>query len=214
MTTSQENNSLNTDDRLKGIAYQFLKLYERWAEDRQVFNKNMAAFEEMLKIFINQIKEFEKLESRANNQILISAEKAAKHVCAEIGTMVGNSITREVDSSTIELKKSVNEAISLLKNYQAEGKSGLFWGISAIIASSILTSLFLVWLLIPAPKLPLTDDQLNTYYNGHFFGEFWPKLSKKEQKQLTDLANQSAVSRTAATTDTTNSENATDNSSQ
>ncbi len=212
MSTTQENNSLNTDDRLKGIAYQFLKLYERWAEDRQVFNKNMAAFEEILKIFINQIKEFEKLEGRANNQILISAEKAAKHVCAEIGTMVGNSITREVDSSTIELKKSVNETILLLKNYQTEVKSGLFWGISATIASSILTSLFLVWLLIPAPKLPLTDDQLNTYYNGHFFGEFWPKLSKKEQKQLTDLANKPTISQTN-TTDT-NSNNSTDDSGQ
>jgi hypothetical protein len=32
----KENNSLNNEDRLKGIAYQFLKLYERWAEDRQV----------------------------------------------------------------------------------------------------------------------------------------------------------------------------------
>ena len=191
MTTTEENNQLNIDDRLKGIAYQFLKLYERWSEDRQVLNKNMAAFDEMLKIFINQIKEFEKLEGRANNQILISAEKAAKHVCSEIGAMVGKLLTREVDSSTMELKKSVNETTSLLKQYQAEVKNSLFWTISAAIAGSILTSLFIAWLLIPAPKLPLTDNQLNTYYDGQFFNEFWSKLSKKEQKHLNDLAKSS-----------------------
>lgn len=189
ITTKEENSSLSIDDRLKGIAYQFLKLYERWAEDRQVLNKNMAALEEMLKVFINQIKEFEKLEAKANNQILISAEKAAKHVCSEIGAMVGKTLTREVDSSVVELKKSVNETTALLKQYQAEVKNSLLWTVCVAIAGSVITSLFIVWLLIPTPKLPLTDDQLNTFYNGQFFNEFWSKLSKKEQKHLKDLAN-------------------------
>jgi hypothetical protein len=68
----------------------------------------MAVLEEMLKVFITQIKEFEKLESKANNQILISAEKAAKHVSNEIGKMVGDSITFEVDLASVELKSGVN----------------------------------------------------------------------------------------------------------
>lgn len=187
----EENNALNIDDRLKGIAYQFLKLYERWSEDRQVLNKNMAVLEEMLKVFITQIKEFEKLEVRANNQILISAEKAVKQVCSEIGGVVGKSLTREVDLSVVELKKSVNETTTILKHYQAEIKNSLLWTVCAAIAGSVITSLFIVWLLMPTPKLPLTDDQLNTFYNGQFFNEFWSKLSKKEQNHLKDLAKSS-----------------------
>ena len=111
MTSAKENNSLNNEDRLKGIAYQFLKLYERWSEDRQVLNKNMAAFEELLKIFIKEIKEFEKIEGQVRDQILTSIEKSAKHVSHEIGKMVGDSITFEVDLASLECKPS---RISLL----------------------------------------------------------------------------------------------------
>ena len=203
-TIQEETNQLNLDDRLKGIAYQFLKLYERWAEDRQVLNKNMVVFEEMLKIFTYQIKEFEKLETKANHQILISAEKAAKHVCSEIGAMVGKSLTKEVNTSTVELKNTVNETTSLLKQYQTEVKNNLFLIIGATIIGAVATSLFVVWLFVPAPKLPLTDDQLNTYYNGQFFNEFWFKLSKKEQNNLKKLAE---------TSDNSHNNNATDNNS-
>ncbi len=59
------------------------------------------------------------------------------------------------------------------------------------IGTAIITSLFIVWLLIPKPTLPLTDEQIVDYQNGQLFSKVWTKLSKKEQKHLKELANNS-----------------------
>ncbi len=212
-TIKEESNQLNLDDRLKGIAYQFLKLYERWAEDRQVFNKNMVAFDEMLKLFIDQIKNFENLETKVRQQLLNSISKASIAMAEKVGTNVSQAATKAVDETASKLNQVVDHATVVLNAYRTEVQGNHWKIIAASFVTTIITSLIIVFLLIPKPSLPLTDDQLNTYNNGHFFSEFWPKLSKKEQKHLTDLANNPAISE-ATHTDTANSENTTDNSSQ
>ena len=79
------------------------------------------------------------------------------------------------------------------------------------IGTAVITSLFIVWLLMPSPKLPLTDDQLNTFYNGQFFNEFWSKLSKKEQDHLTNLAKISDVNQSNGDNASNNHSNSGDN---
>ncbi len=190
----KENNPLNNEDRLKGIAYQFLKLYERWAEDRQVLNKNMAAFEELLQIFISDLKGFRELEGQVRDQIHTSIENGAKHVSHEIGKLVGDSITFEVDLASVELKRGVNEANQILKRYQEREQKSLLVTMGITIGTAIITSLLIVWLLIPKPTLPLTDNQIADYQNGQLFSKIWPKLSKKEQNHLKELANKPMAS--------------------
>ncbi len=213
MSVQEENNQLNLDDRLKGIAYQFLKLYERWAEDRQVFNKNMAAFEEMLKLFTDEIKNFENLEIKVRQQLLSSISKASNAMAEKVGTNVSQSATKAVDETASKLNQVVDHATVVLNAYRTEVQGNHWKIIAASFVTTIITSIIIVFLLIPKPSLPLTDDQLNTYNNGHFFSEFWPKLSKKEQKHLMDLANKPAVSQ-PVTTDSANSENTTAESNQ
>lgn len=189
MSSENENNQLNNEDRLKGIAYQFLKLYERWSEDRQVFNKNMAKQEEVLKLFTSQLNNLEKLEPQVRKELIVSIQNAIKSASQEIGKMIGESVTFEMDEACIELQKRINKANEMLEKHQENEKNSLLITIALMIGASIASSLLIVWLLMPKPTLPLTDDQMGVYHDGQFLNDFWPKLSKKEQQHLTNLAN-------------------------
>jgi hypothetical protein len=188
MSSSEESNQLNNEERLKGIAYQFLKLYERWSEDRQVFNKNMVKQEEVLKLFTSQLNNLEKLEPQIRKELINSIQNATKSASQEIGKTIGESVTFEMDQACLELKKRINQANEMLEKHQENEKNSLLITIALMVGTAIVSSLLIVWLLMPKPTLPLTDDQLTTYYNGEFYNEFWPKLSKKEQQHLTALA--------------------------
>ena len=190
--SSEENLPLNSEERLKGIAYQFLKLYERWSEDRQVLNAHLATQAEMLKTFSAQLKNFESLEPQVRDQLVNNIHKAAKSISHEMGSMmqqvIGKVVTFEVESATKKLSQVINDTANTLKNYQANAENNLIKTIGITVGTTLVASLLIVWLLIPKPTLPLTGDQLNTYYNGQLLNEFWPKLSKKEQQHLTALA--------------------------
>ena len=71
-------------------------------------------------------------------------------------------------------------------------KSSLNWShwklIAITVLSSIVTSLLIVWWLMPAPTVPLTDAQIMTYQNGKMLELFWPKLAKRQQQWLLDIS--------------------------
>jgi hypothetical protein len=69
----------------------------------------------------------------------------------------------------------------------------------------VIVSLLIVFLLMPKPALPLTDNQIAIYQDGKFLNNFWDKLSKKEQKHLKDLS-------TEADNATSDGSNSADNS--
>jgi len=55
MALTEETVNLTAEERLKALMYQFIKLYERWSEDRQVLNKHLADQADMLKDFTAQL---------------------------------------------------------------------------------------------------------------------------------------------------------------
>ena len=181
---------MTQEDQLKAILYQFITLYERWAEDRQAAAKQGADTAQLVAVFLEQVKNFQSLEPKVRQQIINSIESASKSTLKSIGTEIGKEATRAVEDTARQLSISTEAAQRTLTAYQHEVVMAQWKVILTTAITTIATCLLLVWLLIPKATLPLTDDQVKDLRGGQLMSLVWPKLSKKEQDHWLALAKQ------------------------
>jgi hypothetical protein len=75
-------------------------------------------------------------------------------------------------------------------HYQADVVANQWKIIGVTAVTTIITCLLLVWLLIPKPTLPLSNEQLKYLNSGVMMELVWPKLTEKEQTYWLKLANE------------------------
>jgi hypothetical protein len=187
MSDYETSQKLTMEDRLKAIAYQFISLYERWSEDRQVAAKQGADIQELIEIFIEQVKQFKTLEPNVRLELLTSIQNATSSAFEKMGETIGQEATRATDRIAKQLAQVTDRTERTLTRYENETIATQWKIIGISVFTTVLTSLLLVWLLIPKPISPLTDEQLLTYQSGIMMEKFWDKISKKEQNRLINL---------------------------
>lgn len=190
MSESTHLPEMTSEDRLKAVLYQFITLYERWAEDRQVAAKQGADTAQLVTVFLEQVKNFQSLEPKVRQQISNSIESASSSAVKSMGKAIGEEATRSVEDTAKKLKTTVEATQRTLNAYQEEIVMVGWKVILTTAVTSIVICLLLVWLLIPKATLPLTDQQINFLNDGQLMHVIWPKLSKKEQQHWLVLADQ------------------------
>jgi hypothetical protein len=188
MSNYETEQELSIEYRLKAIAYQFIALYERWSEDRQVAAKQGADTAELVKQFSEQVKSFKELEPKVRREFVASIQSATSSAFEKIGETIGKEATRATEQVTNQLTKVTEKAERTLTKYESELIANLWKIIGATVVSSIVASFLIVWLLIPRPTLPLTDNQIKDLRGGQLMDLVWPKLSKQEQQHWHQLA--------------------------
>ena len=56
----QEEKPLNDREQLEALLYQYINLYERWSEDRQVFAKKGAELANSVKMIAAKVEQFDR----------------------------------------------------------------------------------------------------------------------------------------------------------
>ncbi len=190
----QPNAEMSQEDRLKAVLYQFITLYERWAEDRQLAAKQGADTAELIKIFSAQVKDFKTLESKVRQEIAATVHQSATTSTKEMTEKISKIATDQVDGSTKRLQKAVEAAAQQLNAHQRQVNGWYYWWIGSIFVLAFAVGLCAVRFVMPDPYLPLTGQQLKTYEHGRLFEAFWPKLSDKEKDHLIGLASTKNIS--------------------
>lgn len=202
--------------RLKATLLQYVKLYERWSEDRQEWTRKLVEVEESYLRFDTAVNKFEEVDKnfRASLKafILTESQHAASNVKAslqEVAEDVKQSIHEAAKTAREEIrgaamaetKKTVtdlNYAVDKAKNkledaisaYHQE-ISGQFWrtAMVATLASVVASAIMLmiVFKAMPKPMLPISGQQLEQLHLGHSLSAVWPKLTKAEKERLKKL---------------------------
>lgn len=193
---------LTTEDRLKAIFYQFVKLYERWSEDRQVLAKLLADVSDNVKKFDQQLNRFEQIEPEYRKKLaeLIRSESA------DVAKKVGEQVNRAVQSATyaqiadviVPLKNSVVSACQALDDQKASLTLMNRTFLLMLLLGSLLSGIVAAYIVkepkseVPATTskpstVSLTQSQKVTLQAGEFMQRLWPKLSKQEQQRLTAI---------------------------
>ena len=178
---------MTMEDRLKSIAYQFVKLYERWSEDRQEAAKQRADLEELIEALGEYIQNFKELEPKARQQWAASMQKALADTAEHVGTLLSKEAVRVVEETSQHLDRVVHRATETLSSYQEEVVKTQWKVIGVSALTTIATSLLVVWLLIPKPTLPLSNQQISYLNRVLMFEQIWPKLSKFDKEHWLKL---------------------------
>ena len=195
--TAQE---MTQEERLTAIAYQFVQLYERWSEDRQIAAKLGADIAELVRLFTEQVENFEALETNVRETLIASIQRAMTASAKTVGDEIRQAATRTLEEVNTRLLTTVAKAERTIADTRQYVKSTFWVAIAGWIALPIITSLLIVWLLMPKPTLPLSNDQLNTLNDGHTVDWIWSKLSKKEQNSILKLSDDAQKQEMATTT--------------
>jgi hypothetical protein len=185
---------MSLDDRLRATLFQFIKLYERWSEDRQEAAKQAADMDELVALFTAQVESFKELVPQTCKYLGKSIRDAASNVVNLMGEEISKGALSATELVVKDLARTTEKAENTLACYQKEVVTTQWKVIGISVLTTIATSLLLVWLLIPKPTqiLPFTNTQIKELYDGKLLALVWPKLSKKEQDHWLELVNQIA----------------------
>lgn len=175
--------ALQQVQRLEGVLFQFVQLYERWAEDRQVVAKLASSIKELGDVLVQQMKKFGELEPQVRRKIEESISIASNQVGRIVGDEANKSALNQVKHTVDQLEATVERARRAIVTYEKEVVSMHWKVIIGSVVATVLTCVLLVWLVIPKPAVPMTEDQVRLLTNGKLFDVIWPKLTKKEQER-------------------------------
>ena len=196
MVSSEEaSKNLTPEERLKALLFQYSKLYARWSEDREVFNKGMADQEEVLKNFTQKLKKleeqiscFEELEPHVRQKLVDTVKNSISAMVDSINGKIGNSVTFAIDKTVKKLEEEIEEICRAVRVHRQEMQGSQLKTFLVMMCASIVSSLLIVWLLIPKPIMPLSSQDMNTYLQGLDIQGLWPKLSRKTQIEIDESA--------------------------
>lgn len=192
MSNEQEDVQLGSEDRLKAVLYQYIKLYDRWSEDRQVFMKHLSVLDEAIEKLDKKVAKFGSLGVDVRDELVSSIRKEVKEASQGIGDKIGEVGYKTLGKTADRLKQSAQEASSALENYQAETRTSLLKIIAIAIVSSVLSSILITKLIMPTPLLPLSDRNVNALGGGLVLMDIWPNVPDSTRRELNDLAKQTA----------------------
>lgn len=181
MKTEQKEHALTSEEQLEAILFQFVTLYDRIAEDRQVTAKQGADIAKFVKEFARDVTQFSSLEEKVRNDIHACIKNEANNMTSDIGKSLAKAAFTEVEPIIYKLESASSDARSLLHAYYSDMRTAHWKIIGTAISVSVITSLMIVWLLMPKPALPLTDIQLQKYEMGEMFSSLWRDLPKEKQ---------------------------------
>jgi uncharacterized coiled-coil protein SlyX len=172
---------------IEEVYRKFLRLYERFAAERLIISKQG----ETLGKIMDELKAETGLATEFKTHIRKDVVETLKETAIEISSQIRNSIQEptinEINNSSKELKKAVDNSIDELHSSTNMEKKAHLWTLAALFGGALI-ALFILFKLY-APNAYFTSSQVATYKNGILLELFWDKLSKKEQAKLTAIAN-------------------------
>lgn len=184
----QQEESLTPEEHLEAVLFQFVNLYERWSEDRQVTAKQSADLAKFVKEFAQQVNKFSALEEKVRDDIHTSMRTEAENIAFYLGGTIGEAARKQIAPTIKKLEEASDEARGNLVSYYSELSSYKWMTIGVTVLTTIITSLLIVKFLMPTPVMPLTAQQIDTYGAGEVFQSILPKLSTRQKQWLFDVA--------------------------
>ena len=176
---------LTPDQQLQAVLYQYVKLYERWSEDRQVLMAQVAKLETVIQNLSNEVGSFSELELDIPKQIRGSIQQASTQMVQSVKQEARALVEEKIHSQVDRLDQMLGKTELLLLHYGTQTRREKWKIPGAAILSGLVVALgvgmLIAKLLMPPPIIPLTDGQYQALMEGLVYERVWPKLSPEAQ---------------------------------
>jgi hypothetical protein len=175
-------NKLSVEDHQKAVLFQFMTLYERWSEDRQVSAKQGYDLANRLEQFSKEVDRFSSIEEAVIVKLRKSLNEATLAFSEQMNTATAEVLNTTLGSSIARMEKTSRTVETILASNQQTRWLSQLKILSLNVLCSLLVSGLVLWFFMPQPTLPLTEEDMNTYVIGKRFARIWPTLSKEKQQ--------------------------------
>ena len=146
---------LTPDQQLQAVLYQYVKLYERWSEDRQVLMAQVAKLETVIQNLSNEVDSFAELELDIQKQIRSSIQQASTQIVQSVKQEARALVEEKIHSQIERLDQMLGKTELLLRDYGTQTRREKWKIPGAAILSGLLVALgvgmLIAKLLMPAP---------------------------------------------------------------
>ncbi|HAU1484856.1 TPA: hypothetical protein F8R85_16865 [Legionella pneumophila] len=175
-------NKLSVEDHQKAVLFQFMTLYERWSEDRQVSAKQGYDLANRLEQFSKEVDRFSSIEEAVIVKLRKSLNEATLALSGQVNTATAEALNTTLGSSIARIEKTSKTVETILASNQQIRWLSQLKTLTLNVLCSLLVSGLVLWFFMPQPTLPLTEEDMNTYVIGKRFARIWPTLSKEKQQ--------------------------------
>jgi hypothetical protein len=187
-TMSEETKrQLSIEDQQQAILFQFVALYERWSEDRQVAAKQGYDLAKQLEQFTKEVSRFSSIEEAVIVKLKKSLNETTVTLSEQVNTATTDALNKTLESSMKRMDMAAKSVEAILAEYQEIKWLRYMKMLAVNVACSLVVSGFVVWLFMPQPTLPLTESDMNTYLAGKKFSLIWSTLSKEKQQRIVSI---------------------------
>ncbi len=175
---------LNAQDALEAILYQFLSVHDLIEKQRIALAQQNDDLATLTQAFSEQVQQLQQLDTAIRQHIARSLQMATKEVGVQLGEETRNVMATALVQTVAQLNQAADNTYRVLNAVQYQG---LFWQrLGLTVACSVLASVVSVSLLMPAPTLPLTPEQITRCQLGNKVDRLMSQLTPKEQQLIWD----------------------------
>lgn len=182
MMSDETEDALTSEERLQGLLYQYLSLYERWSEDRQVAAKRGADHAELLRQFSAQVAQFKTLAPEVRNDLKKNLSQELTQAMARINDPLKAEASKTMGSFVKDLGQSVFEAQEALRYCQATYTREVAWRqwkiLGAVLIGCVAISGLAIHLSVPPV---LTTRQLDLLHKGELAEKVFWQMNAQER---------------------------------
>ena len=185
--TVLEQQKLTSQEHLEAILFQFVKLYERYSEDRQVGIKQSSDTAKLVSHFTAQVNRFEQLAPAVREQLTNSIKAIMTHAAQEVSQEINTAAFRATENITHQLKSAAEDVERTLMRANTDAKHQFLKTILIAVGSAIASGMLIAWLLMPKITMQFSSEQIQQMRYGQALEMIWTKMSKKEQTRFLHL---------------------------
>jgi len=182
---------LSLEDRLTAIAYQFVNLYERWSEDRQVAAKHSAEIADLVNRLTVQVSRLEGLAPEVEESLKKSVFQAAQSVTQSMAQPLRQEVIQQTKIFASNLDRLLHSAQEALLKTSVQSFRWQLQMLGLSLVCCLMISFFFIKFWMPRPHLPLMEDQVRKLANGYLLETIWPHMTEGEKtrfEHLVDMA--------------------------
>lgn len=181
-TSEETKKSQSMEDHQKALLFQFMTLYERWSEDRQVAAKQGYDLEQHLKKFSEEVRRFSSIEDAVIVKLRKSLNETVATLSEKVNTATAEALSATLGAHVARMEKASRTVETILASNQQIRWLSQLKTVAVNVLCSLVVSTLVLWFFMPQPTLPLTEEDINTYVIGKRFVRIWPTLSKEKQQ--------------------------------
>ena len=168
-------------ETLEILLYKFLSLHDLLVNQQVLLEKHTENLAKQMVVFSEMLLAQGTLESSFQQQFSDSLQRMTHALGQTLGTEATDAFLKPIVPFVKKLERASEQTQQALESARVFAHHRFWREFWMTVGCSVFSSLFIVWLLMPKPVLPLNEDQMAIYQWGTRFHTLYQNLSKKDQ---------------------------------